>query len=292
MSNPVKHAATRSLSCSIQRLGEEKTMKKILFAALVMIMTAVPALSMGKQPSKEAVGIEIVSDAGSVFQTIPHDDFWKGGTHVFKKYLEARKGEQYGIIIRNKTSERIGVVIAVDGRNIISGKQSNLGANENMYIVNAGETAQYNGWRTSREQVHRFYFTDTADSYTVRTFADSSAMGVIAAAIYKEKIQPQVFQEEQREKSAAGAPSAKKSMNADRALAEESAGTGFGDAQYSPVITVQFDPERTPMQKTIVKYEWRDVLCRKGIVQCGQKFGNRLWDENRYAPYPPGYSKN
>ncbi len=267
-------------------------MKKILFAALVMILTAVPALSMGKQPSKEAVGIEIVSDAGSVFQTIPHDDFWKGGTHVFKKYLEAHKGEQYGIIIRNRTSERIGVVIAVDGRNIISGKQSNLGANENMYIVNAGETAQYNGWRTSQEQVHRFYFTDTADSYTVRTFADSSAMGVIAAAIYKEKPQPRVFQEEKREKSAAGAPSAKKSMNADRALAEESAGTGFGDAQYSPVITVQFDPERTPMQKTIVKYEWRDVLCKKGILQCGQKLGNRLWDENRYAPYPPGYSKN
>jgi len=267
-------------------------MKKALFAVLITIMTVVPALSMGKQPPKETVGIEIVSDGGGVFQTIPHDNFWKGGTHIFKKYLEARKGEQYGIIIRNRTAERVGVVIAVDGRNIISGKQSNLGNNEMMYIVDAGGVTRLDGWRTSQEQVHRFYFTDAADSYTVRTFADSSAMGVIAAAVYREKPRQHALLEEKREKSAPSAPSVKKSMNADRALAEESAGTGFGDAQYSPVITIQFDPERTPTQKTLVKYEWRDVLCKKGILQCGQKLGNRLWDENRYAPYPPEYSKN
>ena len=81
-------------------------------------------------------------------------------------------------------------------------------------------------------------------------------------------------------------------MNADRAPAEKSAGTGFGDAQYSPVITVQFEPERSPVQKTLVKYEWREVLCRKGILPCCREVGNRLWDEDGYAPYPPGYRTN
>jgi hypothetical protein len=253
---------------------------------------ATPALSMGRQPSPEGVSIEVVSDSGSVFQTIPHDDFWKGNTHVFKKYLEARNGEKYGIIIRNRTSERVGVVIAVDGRNIISGKQSNLGNNEMMYIVNAWEATRLDGWRTSQDQVHRFFFTDAVDSYTVRTFADSSALGVIAVAAYKEKQQPRHQLKQKREAPAAGAAPEKESKNADRALASENAGTGFGEAQYSPVITVQFEPERTPVQQTLLKYEWREVLCRKGIVQCGQQFGNRLWDENRYAPYPPGYPGN
>jgi hypothetical protein len=265
-------------------------MKNLIIAVLVVMMAAVPALSMGRQPSQEAVSIEVVSDSGGVFQTIPHEDFWKGSTHVFKKYLEAKNGERYGIIVRNRTSERVGVVIAVDGRNIISGKQSDLGKNEMMYIVNAGETARLDGWRTGQDQVHRFYFTDASDSYTIKTFGDSSALSVIAAAVYREKPQPQLKQK--REVPAAGAPREKESKSADRALAGENAGTGFGEAQYSPVITVQFEPERTPVQKILVKYEWHDVLCRKGILQCGHKLGNRLWDENPYAPYPPGFSNN
>jgi hypothetical protein len=274
-------------------MREEKTMKNMLIAALAVILAAAtPALSMGRQPSPEAVIIEVVSDSGNIFQSIPYDDFWKGDTHVFKKYLEARNGEKYGIIIRNRTTERVGIVIAVDGRNIISGKQSNLGKNEMMYIVNAGETTRLDGWRTSQDQVHRFYFTDASDSYTVKTFGDSSALGVIAAAVYKGKPQPQPRLKQKREAPAVGAPGEKESKSADRALASENAGTGFGEAQYSPVITVQFEPERTPAQKTLVKYEWRDVLCRKGILQCGRQLGNRLWDENRYAPYPPEYPKN
>jgi hypothetical protein len=268
-------------------------MKTMLIAVLAIIMAAAtPALSMGRQPSPEGVSIEVVSDSGSVFQTIPHDDFWKGSTHVFKKYLEARNGEKYGIIIRNRTSERVGVVIAVDGRNIINGKQSNLGNNEMMYIVNAWEATRLDGWRTSQDQVHRFYFTDATDSYTIKTFGDSSALGVIAVAVYKEKQQPRPQLKQKREAPAAGAATEKESKSADLAFARESAGTGFGEAQYSPVITIQFEPERTPVQKTLVKYEWRDVLCRKGILQCSRQLGNRLWDENRYAPYPPGYSKN
>jgi hypothetical protein len=268
-------------------------MKSTIIAALIFVVTAaMPVFAMGRQQAPEAVSIEVVSDSGSIFQTIPHDAFWKGDTHVFKSYLEARKGEPYGIIIRNRTSNRIGVVIAVDGRNIISGRQSKLGNNENMYIVNAGETGRLNGWRTSQDQVHRFFFTDTADSYSVMTFADSSAMGVIGMAVYREKQQPLSLMKEKREAPAVGAPAAKKSQSADRALASENAGTGFGDAQYSPVITVSFDPERAPVQKTFIKYEWRDTLCRKGILRCERELGNRLWDENQSAPFPPGYPRN
>jgi hypothetical protein len=214
---------------------------------------------------------------------------------VSKRYLEAVKGEKYGIVITNGTAERVGVVLAVDGRNIITGKRSDLGNAESMYIVNAYETARYDGWRTNSSEVHRFYFTDEADSYSVRTFADSSAMGVIAMAVYREKERPRPMLEEKQTGAASPAAPRKKNLapqSADRALAEESAGTGFGEAQYSPVVTVQFEPEHTPAQKTLVKYEWREVLCRKGILSCGEKLGNRLWDEGMYAPYPPGYQGN
>lgn len=269
-------------------------MKQIIFtllAAILMATGGTPAFAHRPlQPGE--VTIELVSDKGSVFQAIPHKDFRSGDTRVIKRYLEAKKGENYGIVIRNSTPGRVGVVIAVDGRNIITGKRSELKNTESMYIVNAYETAQYDGWRTSSDQVHRFFFTDAADSYSMRTFSDTSAMGVIAMAVYREKEVPRPYLEEKREKQSAPAPSAGAAPKIqDRALANESAGTGFGDAKYSPVITVQFEPEQKPLQKTLVKYEWREVLCRKGILSCGQETGNRLWDEG-YAPYPPGYPVN
>jgi len=272
-------------------------MKRTIFAILTVIIAAIwaaPAYPSGRPVLPGEVSIEVVSDSGTVFQAIPHKDFWTGRTHVRKRYLEACRGEHYGIVITNRMPERVGVVIAVDGRNIITGKLSNLGNTESMYIVNAYEAARYDGWRTSKDEVHRFYFTDAADSYSVRTFADSTAMGVIAMAVFREKEQPRPLQEEKREgQSTPATPSAGLApKSADRALAKESAGTGFGDARYSPVITEQFEPERNPVQKTLVKYEWREVLCRKGILQCNRELGNRLWDDDGYAPYPPGYPIN
>ncbi len=262
-------------------------------AIAVIIIAARPVTAHIGCGLRGEVTIEIISEKGSHFLTIPHKDFSKGGTRVIKKYLEARRGENYGIVVRNMTPDRIGAVIAVDGRNIISGKKSDLKSNEDMYIVNAYEHGKYDGWRTATDKVHKFYFTDTSDSYAMRTFSDSTAMGVIAIAIYREKEQSRLLHEQKRRADASAAPSSESPTKGKAGVArDESAGTGFGDEQYSPVIRVAFDPDRAPALKTLVKYEWREVLCRKGILNCRQEPGNRLWDEDEYAPYPPGYPRN
>ncbi len=270
-------------------------MRYIVIGIVIMFMTAtaVPVLAHSRPPIPGDVSVEIVSDHGSMFQSFPHQDLWRGGTRLIKTYLEAKKGEPYGIIIRNNTPERIGVVIAVDGRNIISGGRSDLKRSETMYIVNPHENARYDGWRTSDSEVHRFYFTEPEDSYSIRTFSDSSAMGVIGVAVYREKDRPQPVLEQKRKEAAPAAPSSSGAgRSQEKALADESAGTGFGNAHYSPVIHVEFEPERTPVQKILVKYEWRETLCKKGIIQCGKDRKNRLWDQDGYAPYPPGYPVN
>ncbi len=261
--------------------------------ATIAVAAATPAFAQSWAPLPGEVIVEVVSDSGSVLRTIPHRSFRTNGTQVVKNFLEARKGENYGIVIRNNTSERIGAVIAVDGRNIISGKKSELKNSEIMYIVNGYDSARYDGWRTSQEQVHKFYFTDPADSYSIKTFADSSAMGVIAVAIYREKKRPQPLYERNKSELAPAAPSAgSPARSKGKMQADETAGTGFGDAQYSPVVKVEFEPEHAPARKILVKYEWRDVLCRKGLLRCVQDTGNRLWDEDGYAPYPPGCPRN
>jgi hypothetical protein len=265
----------------------------MLFAAFFLFVSL--SFADVRRPPIRAVDpitVEVVSEEGGAFQTIHHKNYREGGTQIVKRYLEAQKGQNYSIVIRNRTSGRIGVVVAVDGRNIISGKQSNLSSNEQMYLIDPHGYAKFEGWRTDSATVHKFYFTDVADSYSVKTFGDTSAMGVIAVAAYREKVKRPPVYKSARPAGApesAGAAPKRSAKSMDRAK-EESAGTGFGESVYSPVKRVEFEPITVAAQKVLIKYEWRSTLCKKGLISCepGRKGeGNRLWDDNGYAPYPP-----
>jgi len=261
---------------------------------IMLMMSAAPAyphtLPVSGGPFPGNVSVEIVSDSGAEYLTIPHRSFQRDGLQVIKKYLEAKKGESYCVVIRNASPERIGVVVAVDGRNIISGKRSELSSAEDMYVINAYEQVRLTGWRTDQDTVHRFLFTSTAESYSRRAFNDTSSMGVIAVAVFRDQDRPKPMPG-MLKKENAPAPASESAARgkASGAMRDEAAGTGFGDAQYAPTTRVEFRAEQLPVQKTLVKYEWREVLCKKGILQCEQEPANRLWDDTAYAPFPPGY---
>jgi hypothetical protein len=260
-----------------------------VFLAVVLVFMAAQSYSYYGVDVK----LRVVSDDGKDFLTIPFKDFRKGGTHVIKEYLEAKKGENYNIFIDNNTSSRVGVVVAVDGRNIIDGKVSHLERGERMYIIDSYGSVKLEGWRTDGDTVHSFYFTDEADSYADRTFGDRSATGVIAAAVFREVHRPEPVYHYEREgirEEAAGklfAPGADIASEVEESVA---AATGFGDERYSPVRRVDFEAEEHPFEKMLVKYEWRETLCSRGLLRC-QEDNKRLWDDDcDYAPYPPDYN--
>jgi len=254
--------------------------------SICFILSASPSFSH----RGDSFDIRIVPDKGGEFLTVPFKDTKRKRTHVIKKYLEAKKGENYSITIKNNTAGRIGVVIAVDGRNIITGKKSFLKNNEDMYIVNPYGYTKLEGWRTDQNTVYRFYFTDKSDSYTIRTFGDSSAIGVIAVTVFREKERPEILYEKQmRGKKVPGAASRPSAKSESGLYESDTAGTGFGYEKYSPAVKVKFEPERVPSKKLLVKYEWHEILCNKGLIKCWQEEHNRLWDEDEYAPFPPGY---
>ncbi|NJN46483.1 MAG: hypothetical protein HC808_08405 [Candidatus Competibacteraceae bacterium] len=101
------------------------------------------------------VDIEIIDERGRVFKQYPlsHQD---RRDKTNKAYLQARQGENYTIRVRNRTQRRIGLVIAVDGRNIISGEKSFLKSNERMYILNPYQQTTYEGWRTAKNWAMNF----------------------------------------------------------------------------------------------------------------------------------------
>ena len=245
---------------------------------LVLLLTGISACAWGGGFGG-AVEVEVISDSGMSLPLYPASS----RSSVRKAYAEAIKGDHYSIVVRNRLNRRVGVVVAVDGRNIISGKKSWLKNSERMYILEPYGKGEFMGWRTGMDRINRFFFTDAADSYAA-AFKDESAMGVIAVAAYPEA---ERFKESDelsmtRRKSMGGAaPSAR----------AESAGTGFGREEYSPVRVVEFEPDGRAVEKVYIKYEWRTTLCRKGIVSCVSPGPprNRMWDDEGFAPHPPGW---
>jgi hypothetical protein len=248
----------------------------------------------------DAVEVQIRSDSGRLLPLYP-----VAAGHPDKRvYAEAVKGDNYTIVVRNRLARRVGVVVAVDGRNIISGQKSWLGSDERMYILEPYGQGEFSGWRADLERVNRFYFTDVPDSYAA-AFKDESAMGVISVAVFPEvrRYEPQVRNFSDAPMAAAPAPA--RTVHAKKARSNiardggviyeksESAGTGYGREEYAPTRIVSFDAEQSALERIYIKYEWRSTLSRLGIIpkeKPHRQPRNRLWDNDGFAPPPPGRS--
>lgn len=264
-------------------------MKNWIFAVTLFLLSASSVFAHGVRDNYQntrnlKVDVTIIDEYG---YRLPLYDI-EGKYRLKKSYLQALRGQQYAIEIRNKTNKRIGLVIAVDGRNIITGRPSYLKSHEKMYVLNPYEVSTYNGWRSSGNTVNRFYFTNENNSYA-GAFNDHSAMGVIAVAAFHEK-RPQYHNQH----NAGQKPS--KQRNA-RPKARQQPGTGWGDSEYSPATQVHFVPKKKSFAKHLIKYEWHKRLCEMGVIHChrhshSSSQGNRLWDEGDYAQPPKRYSRS
>ena len=247
---------------------------------LVCVLVLPGFASAGRHYKNGDVELEIISDyRGNLRKYSVASD----RSHVERNYVIAKDNETYRIRVSNRSARRVGLVIAIDGRNIISGKKSFLKSHERMYILEPYQTQEIEGWRTGRNRTNRFYFTNIDNSYAA-DFGDYTAMGVVALAVFKERRQ-KISQQHNYGESRRHSKSYK-SMGR-----EKGPGTGFGDEHWSPSREVPFVAKHKAIQKKFIKYEYRSTLCRKGIVKCKPKHRrNRFWNDSDdnygYAPFP------
>jgi hypothetical protein len=100
-------------------------------------------------------------------------------------YLEARAGARYAVSLTNRTRERVGVVLTVDGLNAISG-QRDTGIGR-MYVLGPWEQTTVRGWRSSMADVRQFTFVDERSSYAARAGKANGHMGWIEVAVFREQ---------------------------------------------------------------------------------------------------------
>jgi len=212
-------------------------------------------------------------------------------------YVEARRGCRYAIALASRTSERVGVVLTVDGLNAISGERDT--GRGRMYVLEPWQTTSVQGWRTSLHDVRRFTFVDERRSYAARSGKANEKMGWIEVAVYRER-RPFVqavpysypYAEPRRphplegqtgdgrgqapaapatspatdEAGAAALPDGEAKLEKRPNQARSYPGTGWGERTHDPVVLVSFDPEPEPRERVTLRYEYRPALVALGVL--------------------------
>lgn len=290
-----------------------RTYWKMAVGSTLLALAAVSAQAHSWQSG--AVSVEVLNDHSTPFEQFPT----AGSGDIYRAYLKAEHGASYRIRVRNRSGERVGLVIAVDGRNIVSGERSDLKRSEAMYVLDPWADAEYAGWRSNLSSINEFYFTDWRDSYA-EAIGDRSARGVIAVAAFPERVQyrsgsqltPWLERRDERrsyddaragrggDKAAAEAPRASAAQaepapnvsadaNAARSKSRASeAGTGYGEQRSDPARRVEFEAQSQPSAQIFLKYEWPEKLCERGIgCDRPRHEHNRFWSDDSYGFVPP-----
>jgi hypothetical protein len=224
-------------------------------------------------------------------------------------YLEAWRGSRYAVRLANRTGERLGVLLTVDGLNAISGERSPAGSRSaaRMYVLYPWDDTVVQGWRTSLEDVRQFTFVDEERSYATRSGKGAGRLGWIEVEVYRERrpvARPWPYwpyrpddarpesaeprEEARREpKAKDDNASAARDGIAERAPAPPATaapaypGTGWGPRAEDPVRVVSFDSEPAPAERITLRYEYAPALRALGILPRSWWTRDRLRERER-----------
>jgi hypothetical protein len=239
-----------------------------LIAATLALATAPPAV-MSASSSRTIQPVDILVGG------VPQPRFAHGG----RLYVEALKGREYAIRVRNPYPVRVAVALSVDGLNTIDAAETTAAA-ARKWVIGPYETVVISGWQTSRTDARRFEFTTEEKSYG-QALGRTANLGVISAVFFKERVvryTPNTSKDDrakrQSEPSPPSAPAPAATQNAaggardeaKRADKEEYAATGMGRRTDHAVEQVWLDLEDAPAHAVNIRYEFRPQLVKLGIM--------------------------
>jgi len=233
-----------------------KTLRSLSLAILAILVGTVPVCAS----TKGGFRVEILVNGA------PLQEYWLNGT----TYIEALKGQEYAIRLTNPLPVRAVAALSVDGLNTIDAKHTDAWT-ASKWVLGPYETITIQGWQTGSGEARKFYFTTEGSSYGA-WLGKTGNLGVISAVFFKEKIRVpeyRVMRKDGREMGAAPAPAASaahKESQEESAAKDDLAATGIGDRFEHPVERVYLELERQPCASFSLRYEFRPVLTRLGIL--------------------------
>jgi hypothetical protein len=176
--------------------------------------------------------------------------------HEGRAYVVGKPGNEYQVTVRNRLSEDVLAVVAVDGVNVISGETAS--PVQTGYVLSGRQSYDILGWRKSLAETAAFYFTALPDSYAARTGRPDN-VGVIGVALFRKKQAPP-------QPLAAPAPEAR-ARGADKA-ARARIGTGHGRREASYATQVAFErATQGPAETIVLYYDSYANLVARGVIR-------------------------
>ena len=258
-----------------------------LFGFALSLILAFSLVSLGPD-SARVIAQNRVDQTTTVWRRLPQDRFdlevLVNGRPLAeyyargRTYIEALKGAEYELRVRNPTSDRIAVALSVDGLNTIDARHTSAW-NSSKWVIEPYQSITISGWQMSTERARRFYFTDERDSYGAK-LGQTANFGVIGAVIFRERRWPVSVnpprpitprRSEDKEKSSsqgsadarAGESAPGKSTTIMRD--DDYAATGIGRSVRNDVRWVDMDLESQPAAEFTIRYEYYATLLRLGV---------------------------
>ena len=149
----------------------------VALLAVALLAAAVPNVRAG---SLVDVAVEVAG------VPVPLYDAVDGSGRL---YFEAREGCAYALRLSNRSHERLGTLVVVDGLNAISGEREEIGRGRpgRLYVLAPWAQVEVRGWRTSLDQVRQFTFVDERSSYAARVGKANARMGWVEVAVYRDR---------------------------------------------------------------------------------------------------------
>ena len=253
---------TRQLACS--------------FAALLML--ALPGSAMAGHDPSGAPDVEILVN-GVPQARYAHDGRW---------YVEALKGREYAIRLRNPYPVRVAVALSVDGLNTIDARQTTA-SGARKWVLAPYQTVTISGWQTSAAHARAFEFTTEERSYG-QALGRTANLGTISAVFFRERApQYSLRRERQAPHAESGSPAPPAAGQSSNKAADEYAATGMGRRTDHAVERVWLDLEDAPAAHVNIRYEFRPQLARLGIVP-PPAHGDPLRRRERARGFEPGFA--
>lgn len=239
-------------------------------------------------------------------------------------YVEAVKGAEYELVVRNPFPVRVAVALSVDGLNTIDARRTTRW-DSSKWVIEPYQTIRIGGWQMSGERARRFYFTDERDSYANK-LGRASDLGVISAVFFRERTsvtplrrtrpypggEPRRDERGAEQSDDAEAPSKAQSAGAassqprkraaipsapapSSAPDDDYAATGIGRSVRHDVRWTHLDLDPRPAAEVTLRYEYHDALVRLGVLPryprpapdpLGRRERSRGFEDPRYSPEP------
>ena len=238
------------------------------FACLIaatLALAAAPLAVMSASPAPRAVEVVDILVDGVAQPRFAHGGRW---------YVEARKGREYAIRLRNPYAVRVAVALSVDGLNTIDARETTAAA-ARKWVIDPYETVVISGWQTSQTEARRFEFTTEERSYG-QALGKTANLGVISAVFFKERVityMPDTSKDQAPPASRPRARRRRRSRRLPAAAREESraedeyAATGMGRRTGHAVEQVWLNLEEAPSHVVNIRYEFRPQLVKLGVLQ-------------------------